>query len=324
MFDSHYDLLTILYYTFLKDNGIVNKKGYAKTISKIYNENNVIGGFINLYFMSEEEMKKELGIDKILLNDVTSMFKKSLNILETLKEDNIISKDIKFIYSIEGCDYIKDTKELEILYNLGLRSILLTWNNENKYGSGFKTDKGLTKEGKDFIKKAIDLGIIIDLSHANPRTFNDIINIIKEEQDNNKDVIVVASHSNSKKLCNRERNLSDEQLIKLKNIGGYIGLLSNSRFIDVNKALSKTEYRKKYIEQINYMLQLGFNKDKILLSTDDMNFNPDESYHNLGIFDLCNVKDELYNLLKDYYDDDFTNMLLYKNRLDIYNKIMKK
>ena len=62
----------------------------------------------------------------------------------------------KVLFSIEGCDYINDIDELEELYKLGLRSILLVWNNPNKYGSGNRSDYGLTEEGREFIIKAID------------------------------------------------------------------------------------------------------------------------------------------------------------------------
>ena len=65
------------------------------------------------------------------------MFKISTNLFKEYFPDK------KVIYSIEGCDYIKDLEELENLYKLGLRNILLVWNNENKYGSGNKSDKGV-------------------------------------------------------------------------------------------------------------------------------------------------------------------------------------
>ena len=69
----------------------------------------------------------------------------------------------------------------EKLYSLGLRNILLVWNNPNKYGSGNMGDYGLTEAGVEFLKKAIDLGITIDLSHMNDNTFWDTIKLLKEQ-----------------------------------------------------------------------------------------------------------------------------------------------
>ena len=59
--------------------------------------------------------------------------------------------------SIEFKDYsedIEDTDELETLFNLGLRNILLVWNNPNKYGSGNVSTYGLTDEGREFDPEA--------------------------------------------------------------------------------------------------------------------------------------------------------------------------
>ena len=71
MYDMHYDLLTILY---CKKKKKINLK--LETIKKIY-DNNVIGGIVNLYFMSKQEMKEQLNIEYF---DVTKMFKEVLNI----------------------------------------------------------------------------------------------------------------------------------------------------------------------------------------------------------------------------------------------------
>ena len=278
MYDMHYDLLTILYFNFLEKNKFANQIKCIENIKGMYSSNNIKGGIINLYFMSEEEMKNELDIDKENLYDVLTMFKESIHILQYLKYKNIIPNDTDFLYSIEGCDYIKNLEELEELYNLGLRAILPVWNNENKYGSGFKTDKGLTLKGKDLVKKAIDLGIIIDLSHANPNTFDGIIDVISSEQQKGKNPIVIASNSNCRSLCDRKRNLTDEQLIKLKNVGGIIGLLSNSKFISTDFVENTYQERQKWLlKHIKHVLNLGFPMDKIILSTDDMYFSPDSS-----------------------------------------------
>lgn len=212
MYDMHFDLLTIVYCIFNKKINLD-----IDYIKKIYKDN-VIGGIVNLYFMSKQEMQEQLNI---AFFDVSKMFEESVKYLEILKQNDIIPKDINFIYSIEGCDYLKDSLELEYLYKLGLRSILPVWNEENKFGSGIRSDKRLTNLGKQLIKKAIELNMIIDVSHANEKTFNDILDIIEKENYPN----IIVSHSNVKSLCDNKRNLSDEQLFRLKKLGGYIGRL---------------------------------------------------------------------------------------------------
>lgn len=325
MYDMHYDLLTILYYNFKDNNPLADKQKVIKNCKRIY-DNNILGGLINLYFMSEKEMKDELGIEKEELYDVTAMFKKSVEYLDLLKDNRIIPNDIKFLYSIEGCDYLKSEDELEDLYDLGLRSILPVWNEKNKFGSGNRSDSGLTDLGVKLIKKAIDLGIIIDVSHANPKTFDDMINVIKEEQENGKDPVVIASHSNVRTLCDVRRNITDEQLIKLKEVGGYIGLLTNGNFLSLdNEKIDYPQRQDNFIKHLDYVKNtIGFSDDRIILSTDDMNFNPDTSYHNLEAFNLMSVGSDMRNKFKENFSDEFIDKIMISNAEEIIDKISKK
>ena len=169
MIDMHYDMLSVIYQCYIREN-----YSYIEKWIKHYNSDNVSGLIANLYFMNEEEMKKEIGNREI---NVLEMFKVTTEIFKKYLPDT------KVVFSIEGCDYSKDTNELEELYKLGLRSILLVWNNPNKYGSGNRDDYGLTDLGKDFLIKAIDLGIIIDMSHMNRKTFSDTVELLREQKD---------------------------------------------------------------------------------------------------------------------------------------------
>ena len=212
MIDLHHDLLSIMYYSY-----ILKDYTYLEEWLKCFRDNNVSGLLANLYFMSKEEMQEEMGNRDI---NVVEMFEKSTEMFKKYLPEE------KVIFSIEGCDYIEDISELEKLYDLGLRNILLVWNEPNKYGSGNRGDYGLTEEGKEFLKKAIDLGISIDLSHMNKNTFYDTIDLIKQQQSLGKEVKVIASHSNSFEICNHKRNLDDDQIRALGSVGGFLGLVS--------------------------------------------------------------------------------------------------
>ena len=261
MIDMHYDLLSILYQCYLRmDFSYINK------IMSVFRNDNVSGLLANLYFMNEEEMKEELG-DNYGEIDVVDMFRVSTKLFKEY------FPDLNVIYSIEGCDYIKDLDELEELYNLGLRNILLVWNNPNKYGSGNKGDYGLTDEGREFIKKAIDLGISIDFSHMNKNTFNDTYELIKEEIKNGKSVKVIASHSNSYSVCPHIRNLTDEQLKCLKELDAIVGVVSYSGFV-LSTSSSTEDLKSKYLEHINHVVSI-MGKYNVGISTDDMDFSID-------------------------------------------------
>lgn len=313
MVDTHYDLLSICYVCYLK-NDYTKIEEITKKIKS--NKEDIKCIFANLYFMSKEEMKEELHENYYKSNiSVLDMFKISKQILENYLPE------IEFIYSIEGCDYI-DIKELELLYEEGLRSILLVWNTENKYGSGNRTDKGLTKEGIEFLNKAIELGIGIDLSHANLNTFYGMIEVIKYNKEIGNEVVCYASHSNSKTLCDRQRNLNDEQLKMIKEVGGLVGIFSNRNFITQNYTLSKEKQKLEYLKHIIYVSSI-VGIDNVMLSTDDMSFcgEIDPDYYELPVFDYSNLAVENKELLLNYFCLQKTNKILYGNA---YNKIINK
>ncbi len=306
MIDLHYDLLSILYQCYLRMDF-----SYIEKINSVFREDNVSGVIANLYFTSQEEMKEELG-DNYGDIDVVDMFRISTNLFKEY------FPDIEVIYSIEGCDYIKDTDELEELYNLGLRNILLVWNNPNKYGSGNKGDYGLTDEGKEFIKKAIDLGISIDFSHMNKETFNDTYELIKEEIKQGKKVNVIASHSNSFTCCPHIRNLTDEQLKCLKELDAIVGVVSYSGFV-LSTVASKENLVSKYLEHLKHITSV-MGKRNVGIATDDMEFCNYFFNEEFGpnVFEFNDIKKELIELMKDDYKEEEINNILYNN---IHNKL---
>lgn len=305
MVDTHYDLLTVAYVCYLKKDYQI-----LKEISKSVKNSGVSYIFANLYFMSKEEMINELH-KNYYSEDVSilEMFKISKSILEKYLPNT------NFVYSIEGCDYLK-IEDLEPLYNSGLRAVILVWNERNKYGSGNRTMDGLTKEGVKFLNKAISLGMGIDLSHANDKTFFDMIEVIKENQKTGKEVICYASHSNSRRLYNRLRNLTDNQILTLKEVGGLIGIFSNKNFV------SNNNYKDNYLEHIIYVSNL-IGVDNVMLSTDDMSFmkDYDEYYLNSAIFDYSTITNEIRVLLSKIFSTRDTNKIML---LNCYNKIISK
>lgn len=315
MVDTHYDLLSICYKCYLE-----NDYSKIERFSKEINNSGVKCIFANLYFMSRKEMIDELG-PNYYRDDVSilEMFKISKTILEKYLPN------IEFVYSIEGCDYLK-LDDLEPLYNEGLRSILLVWNNESIYGSGINGNLGLTNEGRNFLNKAIDLGIGIDLSHANEPTFFGMIDVIKENQKLGKEVLCYASHSNSRRLHqSKVRNLTDEELIALKEVGGYVGVLSNSHFVECGHTASKEIQRKEYMEHIIYIGNI-IGKDKVMLSTDYMMFMAeyDPEYGLVSIYDYSTIKQNIERDLLSCLSREDTDNILYNNAYNIVSTLKKK
>lgn len=141
-----------------------------------------------------------------------------------LSEDN---KEPLFLLSVEGmCGIDKHVnRRIRWMYEHGVRIESFTWNEFNNLATGIGGDpmRGLTKKGRRAVRKMNELGMIIDVSHANEHTFWDIINTT--------DKPIIASHSNAKALCNVSRNLTDEQIVAIAETGGIIGLNAVGKFI---------------------------------------------------------------------------------------------
>ena len=306
MIDLHYDLLSILYYCYLK-----NDFSYIEEVKKRISSSGVLGIVCNLYFMSKDEMKDEMG-DKYQDISVVEMFRISTKLFHEY------FPDVKAIFSIEGCDFV-EREDLDELYSLGLRNILLVWNNKNKYGSGNRSDKGLTEEGKQFLRKAIDLGISIDLSHMNHNTFYDTVSLLKEEKNKGKDVCVIVSHSNCYSLCDHPRNLDDEQILSLKEFNPVIGLVSYGPFVSSSTDIG--QLRKEYVEHIKHVISL-LGEDAVGVSTDDMKFD----YELLGnsddiqLFPYKSIGNELEKLLKEKGISN-VKKIMFENS---YNKLFRR
>lgn len=230
----------------------------------------------------------------------------------------------EILYSIEGADYISGPDELDRLYEAGLDSLILCWNTENRYGSGNRSEKGLTASGRKLIEKAIELGIGLDLSHANENTYNDLIDLIKEKIEQGSEVVSYASHSNVRCLCDRDRNFKDYQIERLNEINALIGMFSNKGFVvDPSIDESSINNRNMYLEHIDYVSKIvGF--DRIVVATDDMGFceDYDSIYGTRNIYDYDNIFNNLSFDLVNRFGISNAEKIIYSNAKNkIFNKL---
>lgn len=98
----------------------------------------------------------------------------------------------------------------------GVRMLTLTWNGENELGSGSDTKKGLTDFGRAAVRRMEDAGILVDVSHLNDQGFADLTRIARKP--------FIATHSNSRAVCDHPRNLTDEQFCTIRDMGGLVGI----------------------------------------------------------------------------------------------------
>lgn len=107
---------------------------------------------------------------------------------------------------------------LRVFYELGVRTMQLTYNRANYLGAGSteERDRGLTKFGAEVIAEMNHLGMVIDLSHSSKQTALDAMRESKHP--------VLFSHANPRALTDSPRNKDDEELKLLAEQGGVVGL----------------------------------------------------------------------------------------------------
>lgn len=128
------------------------------------------------------------------------------------------------VLSLEGTAGIGYNPELlEDLYQIGFRIVSLGWNEKNPLTGSHVTGGGLTDMGATFVKEAQRLGMLIDVSHISDEGFWDIIKITNAP--------VIATHSNSRTVCNHSRNLTDDMFRAIVETGGVAGFNQCDAFV---------------------------------------------------------------------------------------------
>jgi membrane dipeptidase len=138
---------------------------------------------------------------------------------------------VRTFFAFEGAGPLADDPDsLQLWAKRGLRIVGLvhTYANELASSSGDAEPKsfGLTEKGRVFVRRAFELGLVVDVSHASDRALDDILALAKDV-----DGVVVATHSNARALADHPRNLSDAQLRAIAATGGVIGVNFHGPFL---------------------------------------------------------------------------------------------
>jgi len=146
-------------------------------------------------------------------------------------EQAMASGKIAAILAIEnGMAIESDLDKLMRLYEQGVRCMTIIHATSGDWAIS-STDKspafnGLTQFGEQVIKEMNRLGIIIDISHAHKITVDRIIAINEHP--------IIATHSCAATICPIGRNLTDDQIKQIAEIGGMIGVNFFPGFLDAN------------------------------------------------------------------------------------------
>jgi membrane dipeptidase len=244
---------------------------------------------------------KELEKNKIDIELVTN--------IHELRESEKLGKIGAFLSIEEGEVLRGKVENIQRVYDKGIRFITLTWNYKNTLGypnyQYIYKDKGLTKLGIEMLDEMERVGIIPDASHLSDGGFYDLIMRCKKP--------FIVTHSNSRKLTNHSRNLTDEMIKLLSNKGGVMGINFCSDFIGKNKVTSIDDM----IKHITHIKNVG-GIDVISLGSDF-----DGIENEVEIKDASKMGDLYCHLSKAGFTDDDVEKIYYKNSLRIFNENLK-
>lgn len=139
-------------------------------------------------------------------------------------EENRKSGKMSAILTVEGpAGFHFDPGMLEMLHKVGFRITSLGWNESNVLAGSHKTGEGLTDLGKEYVREAQRLGMLVDVSHLSDKGFWDLMEITNAP--------IVATHSNSRAVCDNSRNLTDDMFLAICRTGGVAGFNQCAPFV---------------------------------------------------------------------------------------------
>ena len=220
----------------------------------------------------------------------------------------IDQQKIAAVLCLEGGQLIGDNIDnIDIFYARGMRYLTLAWNYGTDWCGGAKDDdhKGLTSFGKELIDRLNKLGVMIDVSHVNKKSLQEVLEYT--------DATVIATHSVAYSVCNHPRNLCDEHIKEIARRGGVIGSVFYPYFLNNTQNATITDV----IKHINYIRNLTGSVDHIALGSDfdGIDFTP-QRLENVSTFPNLTKA-----LLEEGYSVEDVKKILGINALRVFRTI---
>jgi membrane dipeptidase len=244
VFDAHCDTANVLYDSssyFIKENKshfTIDKAKEGRLAAQIF------ALYVNPIYVPSKSIKKALLLYQTLENKLFSSGN-VVKVTSTKEMQSALKKNkLACWLSLEGGHIIENSIDiLELFYKLGIRCMTLTHTKNTDWAdssSDSPIHDGLTKFGKKIIHKMDKLGMAIDISHASDKTVEDVLETTS--------MPIMASHSNSRALCDTPRNLSDNLIIEIAKRDGFIGVNFFPGFLKKNINTQVMKNMEKYSE----------------------------------------------------------------------------
>ncbi|MBQ9937009.1 MAG: membrane dipeptidase [Oscillospiraceae bacterium] len=237
-----------------------------------------------------------------LLNVFNNQINKYREVTKIENKDDLENIGIGAILTVENLSILNGKLEnIEKLKENGVKLCSLTWNGENELGFGSAQNKKLKLFGKQAVAELEKNNIIIDVSHLSDKGFEDVLKLSKRP--------FIASHSNSRKICNNARNLKDEHIKEIIKRNGLIGINFYKFFL--NKKGNAELYD--VLKHIEHILSLG-GENVLSIGTD---FDGADVIRELS--DDSKVKNLYTLLLENGYNKQIADKIFYKNAYNFFS-----
>lgn len=219
---------------------------------------------------------------------------------------NNIKADKSLHLTVENSSVLEDNIEnINVLKKYGVKIATLTWNDRNCVGDGVLATNptGATVFGKQVIDEYIKNNIAIDISHTSDKLFYDIA------ERNPK--FILATHSNSRKICSNKRNITDEQFEYIKSKNGVVGLNFHKYFLSDNEECSI----KDILNHAYHFLSLG-GEDYLCIGSD---------MDGADMVDGFSSSSDFYKLYNSFIENNFkksvVDKIFFENGVKFYDKL---
>jgi len=230
---------------------------------------------------------------------------------------------VAFVLAIEGGRPLEgELAMLRTLHKLGLRCVGLTWNYRNELADGLGEQRclGLSDFGARAVEEMNKLGIVIDLTHASKRTFNDALECSKDP--------AIASHSNPIGVWNHKRNLDDDQIHALAEKNGVVGINFWPDFVGSNPTLEQILNHIDYVTKLVGVDHVGLGPDYVEseLETSYAEFIGESSFQRgafpSGVEDITKLNNVTRGLVSRGYSDGEIKKILGENLLRVFRDVI--
>jgi membrane dipeptidase len=312
IFDAHADILTDIYDEIKKGN----TNPFVERHLNYYLDSGITHSiFVNWTNPFSKDRSDFYDCFDVAINYIKA-HKEIFSICYTLSDVKkaVDRQTLGVFLGIEGVQHLDSPEDIERLYQMGIRHASLTWNEQNSYATGLSnTETGLTDKGKAVIEKMVQLGMIIDLAHANEKTFKDIFELVQTP--------IVVTHGNAKALCNNKRNYTDEQLHMIKDRNGVIGVCAVASFVSDDKENQTVEFLAKHIDYI--VKTIGIDHVGIGLDVCYYLYKDRKSTDVKGLETIAEAKNLLGELEKLGYSKTEIEKIAHNNFDRVLNQILK-